>query len=530
MTNDHRMRMESGESEELFSKLFSSVPDIVIRTDMSGEILFVNDIVFSLAGYHWEDLVGKNMFSYIHPKDLERAYENTVLMLEKPLGSIEYDIIKKDGSTLTVEVNGDVLRREGGTPFGIVLVCRDITERKRAEQELRQLRNYLTNIIDSMPSVLIGVDPDGIVTQWNRGAQRLTGLSAEEATGQTLAAAIPRLADRLESVREAMNTKEVHIEPNQYYHDNGELKYEDVTVYPLTTNGIEGAVIRVDDVTEQRHIQEMMVQSEKMLSVGGLAAGMAHEINNPLAGMMQTAHVLSSRLFEDLPANSKAAVQAGTSIEAIRTFMGMRDVPGMLQRIRESGSRAAEIVRNMLSFARRSESSFSSQSLVDLIEQTINLASSDYDLEKKYDFRKIGIIREFEENLPQIPCDAGQLQQVLLNILRNGAEAMHEDQEENAAIPLPQFKIRVALDNARPMVRIEIEDNGPGMDIDTRKRVFEPFFTTKSTSRGIGLGLSVSYFIITETHGGEMKVESNPGKGTRFIIQLPLISKSSITL
>ncbi len=126
-------------------------------------------------------------------------------------------------------------------------------------------------------------------------------------------------------------------------------------------------------------------------------------------------------------------------------------------------------------------------------------------------------MREYEDNLPPLPCESGTFQQVLLNIFRNGAHAMQE-----AKTALPRFVIRTRLEKDRKMLRIEIADNGPGMDEETRKRVFEPFFTTKTVGQGTGLGMSVSYFIITENHQGEMSVESSPGDGAKYTLRLPL--------
>lgn len=269
-------------------------------------------------------------------------------------------------------------------------------------------------------------------------------------------------------------------------------------------------------------MQEFLIQTEKVMSLGVLAAGMAHEINNPLAGMMQTASVLSSRLSDDLPANTEAARAAGTSMEAIRVFIEAREIPRMLHRIRQSGTQAAEIVSNMLNFARKSDRAFSTHNLAELLDQTLALAGSDYDLKKEYDFRQIQVVRQYEEPVPEVPCEASRIQQVLLNLLRNGAEAMHDEFKSSGGSKKPRFTLRLAHEREAGWVRIEVEDNGPGMDEATRKRVFEPFFTTKPTDRGTGLGLSVSYFIVTENHGGQMTVESTPGAGTRFIIRLPI--------
>jgi PAS domain S-box-containing protein len=388
----------------------------------------------------------------------------------------------------------------------------------RAEETLRRAENFISNIIDSMPSVLVGVDAKGRVTHWNSRARVATGLSDLQAIGQPLEQAFPRLSTEMAQVQEAMRTREVMQQARQAHNVDNETCFEDVTVYPLVSNGVEGAVIRLDDVTEKVRLEEMMVQSEKMLSVGGLAAGMAHEINNPLAGMIQTANVMRDRLSNrEMPANIRAAEVSGISMSAIHSYMEARGIPKMLDRICESGARAAEIVANMLQFARKSSSTVSSHDLVSLMDQCLELAGSDYDLKKHFDFRQIKIVKKYQKDLPPIPCEKSKIQQVILNILRNGAEAM----QTNPNPTNNKHCFTIEINQMDPgWIRIEIADNGPGMDEATRKRVFEPFFTTKPVDMGTGLGLSVSYFIITENHNGRMNVESTVGEGTRFAIEL----------
>ncbi len=194
--------------------------------------------------------------------------------------------------------------------------------------------------------------------------------------------------------------------------------------------------------------------------------------------------------------NLRIAEQCGTSLSSLRQYLERREILTFLDDIRQSGQRAAEIVANMLSFSRKTEGRRSSADLADLLDRTLVLAASDYDLKKHHDFRQIEIRREYQAETPPAICQAGEIQQVFLNILRNGAEAMMTARE---LVPKPQFVLRVGRDQG--MVRVEIEDNGPGMDEATRRRVFEPFFTTKPPGSGTGLGLSVSYFIVTENHG-----------------------------
>jgi signal transduction histidine kinase len=258
-----------------------------------------------------------------------------------------------------------------------------------------------------------------------------------------------------------------------------------------------------------------------MMSVGGLAAGMAHEINNPLGGILQGAQNILRRLSSDLQANRDAAEIVGCPLDSIQAYIEERKILKMLEGIREAAVRAADIVQNMLSFARKSESTYSTQQLNEIMDNTVRLASTDYDLKKSYDFRHIEIVRDFEENLPLITCSRTEIEQVLLNLLRNAAQAMV--QIEKPVITLRTRSETVYLaGEGRKYLTVEVEDNGPGMDEQVRNRVFEPFFTTKEPGVGTGLGLSVSYFIVTENHKGQMEVESLPGAGTRFTIRLPL--------
>ncbi len=285
------------------------------------------------------------------------------------------------------------------------------------------------------------------------------------------------------------------------------------------------AIVR--DITQRKKMEEMMVQSEKMLSVGGLAAGMAHEINNPLAGIMQTADVMSRRLSQvDMPANIKTAKEIGINMDDINAFMEKRGILHMAGVIRESGQRVAKIVENMLSFARKSNDAVSSHNLAKLLDKILEIAETDYDFKKQYDFKNIKIVKQYEDNLPIIPCEDVKIQQVMLNILRNGSHAMQNAMETDNGYTNPTFILKLSQNPRTNMLCIEIEDNGPGMTEKVCKRIFEPFFTTKPVGEGTGLGLSVSYFIITENHRGTMSVESTPGIGTKFIMNLPVDGKN----
>ncbi len=387
---------------------------------------------------------------------------------------------------------------------------------RRAMLETINLQNLLKNITDSMPSSLIAIDHDMKVIHWNRNIEKNTGIDAQNAEGQILENIFELSQKETALINETLRSGKPCNHTRVTQKTASKKQFEDMIIYPLITNHITGAVIRIDDTTEKVRIEEMMIQSEKMISVGGLAAGMAHEINNPLSGILGNIGVVKNRLLNDLPVNVKAAEQLDTRFENIKNYAEQRGLPQLIENIRQAGSRAAKIVSDMLGFSRMSSSNFMACSLIEIMDKTIDLASTSYDLKKKFDFKQIKIVRQYPPDMPQVVCESSKLQQVFLNILSNGAHAMADNDE---TCP-PQFTITLCIDEDHAV--ISMADNGPGIPKEVSKRIFEPFFTTKEVGIGTGLGLSVSYFIITDHHKGTLEVESEMGKGTQFIIRIPL--------
>ena len=505
------------ENEQLLGNILESMSEGVLVLDSDFRYTIFNKAMEILTDTPREKVLGKrpwDVFSFLKGSPIEEN-QRKAMKGEVAVGMEICSSLPHNPNSWTRDCFSPI-RDADGHIIGIVGVVNDITQHKQDEEELRRLRNYLSNIIDSMPSMLVAVDSDGKVTQWNHQTEQTTGLSFEEARCQPLSKVFPYLAGEMERIKMSIRERRVIRAPKVSRKVEHEIRYEDITIFPLVTNGVEGAVIRVDDVTQQIHLEEMMIQSEKMLSVGGLAAGMAHEINNPLAGILQSVSILENRLLGDLPANRRAAAAAGITLNGLRAYLTSRKLLDMIGNIRESGTRAADIVRNMLSFVRKSDRVVSRRDIGGLLDRTVELVCTDYDMKKRFDFKQIKITREYDPLSPSIPCEASKLQQVFMNILKNGAEAMAAT---TVASDPPAFVLRVKDDGDR--VQVEIEDNGPGMDDTTRRRIFEPFFTTKPVGFGTGLGLSVSYFIITEDHGGEMSVQAAESGGACFVIHLP---------
>ncbi len=391
-----------------------------------------------------------------------------------------------------------------------------VSKRNKAEKELCHLRNYLSNIIDSMPSILVGVDIDGKITQWNGKAEQYSSVSAQKAIGQSLAQVSPRLSIEMPRVREAIKSHQTLFGPKQVYSESEEICYEDVTIYPLVADGVEGAVIRVDNVTERVRMEEMMMQTEKMFSIGGLAAGMAHEINNPLSIISQAAQNATRRLSVTLPANQKIADELGIDLKQIDAYLKKREIPRFLENIETAVNRSSEIIMNMLTFSATNASQRETSSIVKVIKESLTLAHSDYDLKKKYDFRDIQIETSLPDDLPQISINRIEIQQVIFNLLKNASQAMNDISRDDY-----HPKITITAEADEKALTLKLEDNGPGIPENIQTRIFEPFYTTKEVGVGTGLGLSVSYFIIVKRHQGQFQVESTENKGTIFTIILP---------
>jgi len=440
-------------------------------------------------------------------------------------------LFKSSGSYDTLLSRLNIFYVSFGLLLGLlcIIVILFFNQFAKTSRILRLNELELKSTLDSLSEGVITVDSRGLILQMNPASISLANIAKNKLPiGQHISDTLDLTVNKKRETIKKLDFEDGGSE-NLLGHnvENFNLTLPDGTERTIQmqfgrrspSENVEqdiSLVISFHDVSEKIRMQEMMMQSEKMLSVGGLAAGMAHEINNPLAGIMQNTQLIKNRLTSSIPANEKVAMESKTSMESIQSYVVNRKILRSLGNILDAGSNAAKIVDNMLSFAKKGNSSKAIYNIRKLLEKTLELAKNDYDLKKKYDFKQIRIVKEFDSDIPNVPCEESKIMQVFYNIIKNATEAMYtgEGKIKNSSLT---FRTR----NLKKMVQIEIEDNGPGMDEPIRKRVFEPFFTTKDVNKGTGLGLSLSYFIIVEDHDGEMEVESTIGKGTKFIIKLP---------
>lgn len=426
----------------------------------------------------------------------------------------ELKIRRHDGSLRWISYDISPIVNKQGMVTGGLIVYSDITAKKKVEAKTLEVKNQLDQIFNMMPSILIGINHSGHITHWNRHAADITGLEEQIVLSSRFFNTFPASKSFLKIIRTALQSKRVYHVEKVSARINGQAKIVSLMVYPIGLNETERYVIKIDDITEYAHITELAIRNEKMMMIGGLAAGMAHEINNPLSAIMQGIQNIDRRLTEDLPDNLKAAEKFGINFEQLKHYMADRKIEMFLDAIKNSARRASRIVANMRHFSRTSPASTSTVQLQDVIESSIELAGSEYELKHTYRFLDINIIRQFHDDLPGIICDETQIQQVFINLLKNAAQAFDHDKGP--------CTITITTDVDGSDIIVEFRDNGPGMSQEQAQRIFEPFYTTKKVTQGTGLGLFVSYMIITSVHKGGMTVSSVPGEGTVFTIRLPI--------
>ncbi|OGR22656.1 MAG: hypothetical protein A2277_12630 [Desulfobacterales bacterium RIFOXYA12_FULL_46_15] len=377
-----------------------------------------------------------------------------------------------------------------------------------SERRFRELTELL-------PETIFEADLQGVLTFANQKAFDVFGFTRDDFDAGILAFDVISEKDR----DRAKKNLEKILQGEAVQDNELEMKKKDDSVFPglvrisaiARDNGPAGFRGLVMDITEKKRTQEFLIQNEKMMSIGGLASGIAHEMNNPLSGILQNAQLIFNRLIGSIPGNEKAACDSGTDMESIKAYIEKRKIGELLENIRISAIRATETVRSMLDFARQKPFVPKPVDLSVVVDDTFLL------LRQNRDFKYIRMIKQFDPDLPYVLCEGNRICQVIMNIINNSMDAALEQWGT-----VKDLVLYVRLTHEKGKVRMEIEDNGPGMDEEVQRHIFEPFFTTKEPGKGTGLGLSIAYFLIVDLHKGKIEVQSTPGQGTTFIVTLPV--------
>ncbi|MFO7811731.1 MAG: PAS domain S-box protein [Pelovirga sp.] len=513
------------DSESRYREIFTNATEGIFRASLDGRFLALNPAAVAMLGYtseaealaYYDDLENQ---LYVNPQDRRRLLRQ--LYEHGTSKDFEVPAKRKDGTFFWMALNNHLVYSDNKEPLFVEGTMQDISLRKTTEDSLNQLKNFLQRIIDSMPSILIAVDADLQIMLWNRRAEQECRLRSSHAKGIALKDALQlikyeTILAELQSALASQKPVRLQKVEGSVQGRGGAKRHYNILIYPLPSADEGGAVIHIDDVTEQVALEQILVQKEKIESVAGLAAGFAHELNNPLAVVLQTVQVLERRLSPEFSKNCETAEELGTSMSAIAAYLRVKKCDSMIGSIAEAGTRAAKIVENIQTFSRSSGSDFSRYALDDLVERTLDLAVSDYDMRRQLKFQRITIVRDYH-SIPEVVCDAGQIQQVILILLKNAAQALVDIDTD------PQITLR--LEAKGGYVCLEVSDNGAGMSPEVCRRVFDPFYSTKDVGRGVGLGLSIAYHIITQNHRGFMSVSSESGSGSSFELYLPTLNNN----
>jgi len=380
-------------------------------------------------------------------------------------------------------------------------------------EDLFSARNYLGNIINSLPSILSAVDEEGNIKLWNKGAELFTGVAAEDAESGNIYRQFPFLADFKGKIDETITAKSVtefHLRAKSANNDNRELR---ISVYPFSDEEMNIAVIRMDDITEDVKKDTQLIQAQKMEIVGNLAGGLAHDFNNVLAGIIGTVSLIKSRSSFNMDEEKSAR---------------------FLNIIETSAKRAAEIVDQLLALSRKNEPSMEPVDLNNSLENVMIICRNSLD-------KSIELLPEYYRGSAAVSGSAAQIEQVILNLCVNAAHAMTimrgDDEPRGGKLSAVISKLKAdrllaaghpgMIENSDYLV-LKVSDTGVGINSEYQKHIFDPFFTTKSKENGTGLGLSMVYNII-KSHGGYIDLYSEPGRGTTFTVYLPAVSGEAMS-
>lgn len=379
----------------------------------------------------------------------------------------------------------------------------EVSKHKITANQLRASESYIKDILTSMPLMLVGLDNNGIVTQWNKQVEEVSGIPSEDALGKTLWEAYPQMTVLPEHVQQSIENNEIiHLKQSLR-----SLYHYDITIYPLQESQT-GVVILVDDITKQAAAEKMLIHNDKMSFMGELASAMAHDINMPLQAMM-----MDLRRFQRIISGTGEPQQISGRNQAQKLNSIIMDMSA-------KGEQVATIISNLLAFARSRNGQKQMADIVDVMKNTISLANEVVSISDELPFNQIKLELNFEKNLPPVPCYITELQQVFLSLFRHACHALALKKGTEGFEPM----IKIILSKSYDNLWIKIQHNGCGLTAEEQMNLFEPFFTGKSAAEDFDAGqrLSFSYYIVTEQHQGNMAVTSDIELGSTIHIQLPI--------
>ena len=540
-----RQARQMSETARQWEATFDAVPDLMAIIDTEHRFVRVNKAMADRLGCTAEEAAGRTCYECVHGLDEPHESCPHAQLLEDKQEHIASITEERLGGHFVISTSP--LYDAEGELIGSVHVARDVTDEKEAEEKLREAHRETEGLLASMSSFLIEVSRDLIVRRWNTAAETTFGIPASETLGKPFVDSGIQwdwdvLSPQLESWSKI--AEPIRLPETRFVRSDGRDGVLGVTVNAIQDDGASlGFFLMGSDVTGRKILESQLVQAQKLESIGQLAAGIAHEINTPTQYVGDNLEFLKGA-FEDLDrlrtAHDELLAKMGTVPSAVspRTETGLSpflldealtakiaelaedagvdylaaQIPKAIDQSIEGVQRVASIVNAMKEF---SHPGGKEKELVDLnhcIESTITVSRNEW----KY---VAEVEKDLDSGLPHVPCLPGEFNQVILNIIVNAAHAIADVAGEGSE---RKGTITVTTRRDGDWVEVRISDTGSGIPEKARTRIFDPFFTTKEVGKGTGQGLAISHSVIVDKHGGTLTFETEMGKGTTFIIRLPI--------
>jgi PAS domain S-box-containing protein len=498
-----RKRVEEAlrDSEDRFRSAFEKTAVGMVLLDNNGRFLRANRAFCTLVGYSEEELLPKTFLEITHPEDLEKNLPVVKRLMAGEIESffVEKRYLHKQGHPIWVHASVASVRDAMGKPLNFIAQSQDITERKRAEEALRESQSRFMSFMEHLPGAAFIKDQEGHYLYLSKAAETLLQLETGAWQGKTDEQLFPPdIAAQLMANDRTVLTRGQALEVDEVTRtEQGTQHWLSVKFPMLAKDGAPAMLGGVAiNITEQKRLEEQLRQAQKMEAIGRLAGGVAHDFNNLLTVIMGYSELLLSRM----PSGD----------------VGHRQV----QEIKKAAERASSLTAQLLAFSRRQ--------VVQRREVDVSaIVGNMTEMLRRLIGEDIHLVTHFEPALGFVKIDPAQLEQVIMNLAVNARDAMPQGGTltiETANVwQAPVDVLRDGAMAAGPLVRLTVQDTGLGMDEETLSRIFEPFFTTKELGKGTGLGLSTVYGIITQS-GGTIRASSDPGRGSTFTIYLPRVA------
>jgi PAS domain S-box-containing protein len=489
-------RKQSEKTISMLAHAIRSVSECVSITDMEDRILFVNNAFLKTYQYDEQELTGKHISIVRSPKNKHDSVE--VILPATLNGGWHGELInrRKDGSEFPVYLSTSVIQDESGKPVGLIGVTTDITDRKRAEQQLQESEARNKALLSAIPDLMFMFDRVGNFTDYHVRDPKLLMLNPEYFLNRNISDVLPEeLAEQTkEHLSEVFETGKTSVFEYPLPIGDENNIYES----RIVSCGQDRALSIVRDITDQKKMESQMIQSERLAALGEMLAGMAHEINQPLNTLSM---LFDNILFE---AHQEHAVKEAYLVTKSEKIVNN------IQRIRN-------IIDHVREFAREHEQE--EPEPFNINESIANALSM---VSEQYKMAGIEIRTSFSDNLPMVRGNTFKFERIILNMILNSKDALLE-KKDSLNEPYRMY-VRINTSFKAKVVKIEVEDNGCGIREEHLHKVLQPFYTTKETGKGTGLGLSISYGLIREMNGN-IDIQSKVMKGTRIIISIPYQTK-----